>query len=258
MLLSWRRWRRGRPFWGGLFTVVAGAEICSIPLAPLKVMLKQGVAGIPSVLMGLVMVVLGLSAWFAPQHRGLAGVLTVMVSAAALVLSNLGGFLFGTVVGILGGSLIFGWQPTGVAASSTAAPPRRIPPPCPAPRRRTTPPGPPSPPGRAGHPPAPSAPPGPRTPPRHRTTADPARTTAPRHRVTTAPRHHWFPVRPQSRISQQGAATMNRTQRSRVLTAAGAGLATAAALTLAGTATATARTAPRRRPSPAGHYFRRR
>lgn len=67
MLLSrWRRWRRGRPFWGGLFAVLAGAWICVLPLAPLKIMLQQGVAGIPSVLMGIIMIVLGLTAWFSP------------------------------------------------------------------------------------------------------------------------------------------------------------------------------------------------
>lgn len=108
---AWRRWRKGRPFWGGLAAIVAGAEICAIPLAPLKVMLQQGIAGIPSVLMGIVMILMGLSAWFAPHYRGLAGVLTVLVAAAALVMSNLGGFLFGTIVGILGGGMIFAWQP---------------------------------------------------------------------------------------------------------------------------------------------------
>ncbi|GAA0459614.1 DUF6114 domain-containing protein [Streptomyces sp. NPDC046215] len=108
---AWRQWRKGRPFWGGLATVLAGAEICAIPLAPLKVMLHQGIAGIPSVLMGLVMILMGLTAWFAPQYRGLAGVLTVMIAAAALVMSNLGGFLIGTLLGVVGGAMIFAWQP---------------------------------------------------------------------------------------------------------------------------------------------------
>ncbi len=127
MLLTWRRWRRGRPFWGGLVTIAAGAEICAIPLAPLEVMLEQGIAGVPSVLMGLMLIVMGLSAWFAPQYRGLAGVLTVLMAAAALVMSNLGGFLIGTLAGIIGGSMIYGWQPLPVptpeAEASTAAPP---------------------------------------------------------------------------------------------------------------------------------------
>ncbi|MGI5257553.1 DUF6114 domain-containing protein [Streptomyces angustmyceticus] len=123
MLLTWRRWRKGRPFWGGLAAVVAGAEICAIPLAPLKIMLQQGIAGIPSVLMGLVMIVMGLSAWFAPHYRGLAGVLTVLCAAAALVMSNLGGFLIGTVIGILGGSMIFAWQPVAAAEPVPSAAP---------------------------------------------------------------------------------------------------------------------------------------
>ncbi|MGW9430831.1 DUF6114 domain-containing protein [Streptomyces decoyicus] len=123
MLLTWRRWRKGRPFWGGLAAVIAGAEICAIPLAPLKIMLQQGIAGIPSVLMGLVMIVMGLSAWFAPHYRGLAGVLTVLCAAAALVMSNLGGFLIGTVIGILGGSMIFAWQPVVPTEPEPAATP---------------------------------------------------------------------------------------------------------------------------------------
>ncbi|THA82956.1 hypothetical protein E6U81_18205 [Streptomyces sp. A0592] len=141
MLLSrrqrWRRWRRSRPFWGGLFAILAGAWICVLPLAPLKVMLQQGVAGIPSVLMGIVMVVLGLTAWFSPPQRALAGVLTTLIATAALVLSNLGGFLIGTLLGILGGGLMFAWQPYAARHAGGAAPaaepdpdpPRATPPP---------------------------------------------------------------------------------------------------------------------------------
>ena len=73
MLLIWRRWRgwrRGRPFWGGVFTVLAGVELGVIPLAPMKVMLHQGPAGIPTVVLAAVLVVLGLSAWFAPSTGG--------------------------------------------------------------------------------------------------------------------------------------------------------------------------------------------
>ncbi|WP_367136960.1 MULTISPECIES: DUF6114 domain-containing protein [Streptomyces] len=119
---AWRRWRKGRPFWGGLATVLAGAEISAIPLAPLKIMLHQGIAGIPSVLMGLVMILMGLSAWFAPQYRSLAGVVTVMIAAAALVMSNLGGFLFGTVLGVVGGGMVFAWQPVAPAPAPVPAP----------------------------------------------------------------------------------------------------------------------------------------
>ncbi|PWK65061.1 hypothetical protein BCL76_11348 [Streptomyces sp. CG 926] len=117
----WQRWRRSRPFWGGLFAILAGSWICVLPLAPLKIMLQQGVAGIPSVLMGIVMIVLGLTAWFSPPQRSLAGVLTTLIATAALVLSNLGGFLIGTLLGILGGGLMFAWQPH-VARGARSAP----------------------------------------------------------------------------------------------------------------------------------------
>ncbi|ATZ23106.1 DUF6114 domain-containing protein [Streptomyces lavendulae] len=126
MLLSrWRRWRRARPFWGGLFAVLAGAWICVLPLAPLKIMLQQGVAGIPSVLMGIIMIVLGLTAWFSPRQRSLAGVLTTLIATAALVLSNLGGFLIGTLLGILGGGLMFAWQPYAAPRTGGSAAPAR-------------------------------------------------------------------------------------------------------------------------------------
>lgn len=122
MLLRWRRWRRSRPFWGGLITVAAGVEIAAIPLAPLTVMLHQGVAGAASVLLGAVLIVMGLSAWFAPQYRSLAGILTAMVAATALVLSNLGGFLIGTLAGVVGGAMLFGWQPDAPPPSPHSAP----------------------------------------------------------------------------------------------------------------------------------------
>ncbi|WP_251066947.1 DUF6114 domain-containing protein [Streptomyces sp. ISL-36] len=126
LLTPWRkrfrRWRRSRPFWGGLAAALAGAEICALPLAPLKAMLTQGVAGIPSVLMGLVMIVLGVSVWFAPHYRTLAGVVTTLIATAALVLSNLGGFLVGTLLGILGGGLMFAWQPRTPTRDPSAEP----------------------------------------------------------------------------------------------------------------------------------------
>ncbi|MFG3497696.1 DUF6114 domain-containing protein [Streptomyces sp. NPDC047928] len=119
---AWRRWRRSRPFWGGLITVLAGAEICAIPLAPLKVMLHQGVAGVPSILLGLVMIMLGVSVWVAPQYRSMAGLVTTLIAAAALVMSNLGGFLLGTLLGIVGGAMTFAWRPHAPAPPGAADP----------------------------------------------------------------------------------------------------------------------------------------
>lgn len=94
--------------------------------------------------MGLVVIMMGLSAWFAPHYRMFAGIVTGMCAAAALVLSDLGGFLLGNILGVIGGSMVFAWQPhasppaepdAGPPAEqtdqpSTAAeePPREVPP----------------------------------------------------------------------------------------------------------------------------------
>lgn len=119
--LTWRTWRKGRPFWGGLLVILAGTEICYLPLAPLDVMLKQGVAGISSLFMGLILVLMGLALWFSPQHRVLAGVVCVLAALAALVLSNLGGFLLGSFLAIVGGGMGFGWQPFEAPRPATPA-----------------------------------------------------------------------------------------------------------------------------------------
>lgn len=109
---AFRDWRRRRPFWGGLLAMLSGAEIAALPLAPASVMFVQGPAGITSVLMGVFLVALGLITWSAPGQRTIAGVLTVLVGLGALVLSNLGGFVIGTLLALLGGGLMFAWQPT--------------------------------------------------------------------------------------------------------------------------------------------------
>jgi hypothetical protein len=111
----WRRfraWRHRRPFLGGLLTMLSGAVISALPLAPATVMIAQGIAGVPSVLIGVFLMALGMIVWAQPRQRTIAGVLTVLVGLAALVFSNLGGFVVGSLLAFVGGGLMFAWQPT--------------------------------------------------------------------------------------------------------------------------------------------------
>lgn len=108
---GFRRWRRTRPFWGGLFTMLAGAEIILIPLAPAAVTVHQGIAGVASWLAGLLLIVSGGFMWFQPQQRSFFGILAVLLSLVSFVTSNLGGFLFGMILGLVGGALGFAWAP---------------------------------------------------------------------------------------------------------------------------------------------------
>ncbi|MGI5251059.1 DUF6114 domain-containing protein [Actinacidiphila glaucinigra] len=108
-----RAWRRSRPFWAGLWTLLAGVEILSIPLAPLSLMIHEGIAGVSGLLMGVFLVVLGLTLWLAPHYRAFAGIATLVFSVASLVLSNFGGFLIGFLLGVIGGAMAVSWVPDG-------------------------------------------------------------------------------------------------------------------------------------------------
>lgn len=127
---AWRHWRRSRPFWAGLLTVAAGVLILVVPGGRLGVFLLPGVAGISGFLFGAAQCVLGLFFWFQPRSRAFVGIAVVIVSIGALVATNLGGFLAGTVLGIVGGALGFGWTPLSAIhrrrSASAPRPGRRV------------------------------------------------------------------------------------------------------------------------------------
>lgn len=107
-----KSWRRSRPFWGGLFIVAAGWELLSIPLAldalPVAVMFSTVGAGY---LIALVLIIAGVLVWLQPGQRVFLGLIAVLLSLASFVYSNLGGFLIGMVLGLLGGMLAVAWTP---------------------------------------------------------------------------------------------------------------------------------------------------
>jgi hypothetical protein len=106
-----RHFRRSRPFWGGLFSILGGIEILLLPLSPVADMVLLGVAGISGALIGVLLVITGLFVWFSPPNRSLAGVLTLVFSLASFVVSNLGGLVVGMVLGLVGGALTLAWTP---------------------------------------------------------------------------------------------------------------------------------------------------
>ncbi|UBU08913.1 DUF6114 domain-containing protein [Nonomuraea gerenzanensis] len=113
-----RLWRRSRPFWGGLFIVAAGLELLSIPLAvnalPVAVMFGRVGAGF---LIALTLVIAGVLVWLQPGQRMFLGLVSVLLSMASFVYSNLGGFLIGMLMGLLGGMLTMAWTPVSLPAN---------------------------------------------------------------------------------------------------------------------------------------------
>jgi hypothetical protein len=74
------------------------------------VTIQQGIAGIATWLMAALMALMAMVMWFQPQLRVIAGVSTILFALASFLTSNLGGFLLGMLLGLVGGSLAVGWD----------------------------------------------------------------------------------------------------------------------------------------------------
>ncbi|WP_045315517.1 DUF6114 domain-containing protein [Lentzea aerocolonigenes] len=116
LLRFWRgftAWRRGRPFWAGLFVAIGALIILFPPYAGLKlgdmVISIQTLGGVSALLIGSLLILCAVSLWVAPKFRLASGIVTVLLSLVAIVVTNLGGFIFGTLFSLLGGALAVAW-----------------------------------------------------------------------------------------------------------------------------------------------------
>ena len=125
------RWRRTRPFWAGLFLILSGLVIIFPPFASLKLgamaLSIQTVGGLSGALFGTLLVVCALSMWVRPQFRLAAAIAALIMSLAALVTTNLGGFIVGTMLGLIGSALAMAWTPkTRKRKVTKAVPPAAV------------------------------------------------------------------------------------------------------------------------------------
>lgn len=120
-----RAWRRSRPFWGGLLLLLSGLELIFIPLSgvlfhgAIKLVIYIGIGGVFGVVIGALLIAAGLVTWFNPAHRTFYGIAGIVLGLASFPASNLGGFLLGMLLALLGGSLAFAWTPLQQAPSAT-------------------------------------------------------------------------------------------------------------------------------------------
>ncbi|MFD5749255.1 DUF6114 domain-containing protein [Streptomyces sp. NPDC127033] len=121
--LRFRAWRGTRPFWAGLFTLLSGLPIAYFPYAEVKIgaltLAMATTAGAGSLIIGVLLVTLGLTMWFHAIVRVFAGVATILLALVSLPVSNLGGFLIGFLLALIGGALSISWMP-GVPAAPGA------------------------------------------------------------------------------------------------------------------------------------------
>ncbi|MCU7728645.1 DUF6114 domain-containing protein [Actinoplanes sp. KI2] len=109
---KFRHWRRRRPFWGSLLLLLSGLEMfytANQQLGNLEI--HMGQQGFLSYVVPAVLILCGLLCMFTPAQRlfyGIIGTLTALYSFIGL---NLGGFIVGMLLGILGGALVIAWGP---------------------------------------------------------------------------------------------------------------------------------------------------
>nr|WP_221443188.1 DUF6114 domain-containing protein [Nocardiopsis algeriensis] len=108
---SWRTWRKKRPFAGGLLMILSGIVMASLVAMPVELMLHTGIGAVSSLMFGGMLAVLGLVTWFTPNQHVITGSLAGFLALGALVLSNLGGLVVGTLLALVGGGLAFSWRP---------------------------------------------------------------------------------------------------------------------------------------------------
>ena len=108
--LRWfKAFRRTRPFWGGLWLGLGGLGLLTFANMSSGLALGGGWNQSAAYVIGGGMVMFALTAWFAPFYSGLVGFTGVLMALAAFVSVNLGGFLIGSLLGIVGGSMVWGW-----------------------------------------------------------------------------------------------------------------------------------------------------
>ncbi|MFE9914893.1 DUF6114 domain-containing protein [Micromonospora sp. NPDC005553] len=123
----WRRWRRGRPFTAAVLIALGGAEMLVTLRAPLGVLLHVGPQGLAAYLVPIVLVLCGVLLITTPQQRVFYALVSLVLGLVSWLTSNLGGFVIGMLLALVGGALAFAWtpnkdrRPTG-AATEPASP----------------------------------------------------------------------------------------------------------------------------------------
>ncbi|MGW5673449.1 DUF6114 domain-containing protein, partial [Micromonospora sp. NPDC003776] len=109
---GFRRWRRTRPFWGGLFTALAGLEIFGTTQMSLNgLTFQMGPTGFLSWLIPVILVACGMLLWFSPAQRMFYAIVAAITALYSMIGVNLGGFFIGLLLGMVGSALGFAWVP---------------------------------------------------------------------------------------------------------------------------------------------------
>lgn len=107
--MVFRKWRHTRPFFGAILTVLSGLMILWVPLNLYLSTFLPGSVAVIGLLFGGLITLIGMMSLFLPGASKALGIIVIFLSILS-VIGALGGFLFGTIFGIIGGSLLTAWK----------------------------------------------------------------------------------------------------------------------------------------------------
>lgn len=106
-----KNWRARRPFWGATLCILSGLIILYVPVQLYEVAAVPGNMLVIGFFLGGLTLLLGVLAYIMPKLSTLLGILAIFSSVLS-IFGALGGFLIGTILGIIGGSISISWKPT--------------------------------------------------------------------------------------------------------------------------------------------------
>jgi len=114
---AFRSWAKRRPFVGGVLLALAGVELFFSGQLDLgRIQIQFGIEGLQATVIPVAMIALGVLAILMPQHHVFYGVIALALAVYAVIGVNLGGFMIGTLLGIIGGVLVAAYLARPAAA----------------------------------------------------------------------------------------------------------------------------------------------
>lgn len=107
---KFKNWRAKRPFWGALLCIISGLIILYVPAQLYEVAAAPGSMIVVGLLLGGLTLLMGVLSFTMPKLSTLLGILAILSSSLS-IMGALGGFLIGTILGIIGGSICIAWKP---------------------------------------------------------------------------------------------------------------------------------------------------
>lgn len=106
---KFKQWRSRRPFWGATLTILAGLMILYIPLQLYAIAFIPGSLVFVGFIFGGLVLIIGICEYLYPQLSTFFGIATIFLSVLS-IMGALGGFLIGTLIGIVAGAMNIAWD----------------------------------------------------------------------------------------------------------------------------------------------------